>query len=76
MLCKLASQCNEEMLGCEPRKQPEMDEVVCMLEAIDTLKGGGQQQNCFCFRRNEGCHCVALETGWLIYMQYRDIDSS
>ncbi|KAA3459683.1 serine/threonine-protein kinase HT1-like [Gossypium australe] len=42
-----------------PDKRPEMDEVVSMLEAIDTSKGGGmipvdQQQNCFCFRRYRG----------------------
>ncbi|KAI4326701.1 hypothetical protein MLD38_031988 [Melastoma candidum] len=42
-----------------PEKRPEMDEVVSMLEAIDTSKGGGmipqdQQQGCFCFRRYRG----------------------
>uniref|UniRef100_A0A1J3DC52 non-specific serine/threonine protein kinase n=1 Tax=Noccaea caerulescens TaxID=107243 RepID=A0A1J3DC52_NOCCA len=42
-----------------PEKRPEMDEVVAMLEAIDTSKGGGmippdQQQGCFCFRRHRG----------------------
>ncbi|KAF7806100.1 serine/threonine-protein kinase STY13-like [Senna tora] len=42
-----------------PDKRPEMDEVVSMLEAIDTSKGGGmipvdQQQGCFCFRKNRG----------------------
>ncbi|KAF8399263.1 hypothetical protein HHK36_015128 [Tetracentron sinense] len=42
-----------------PDKRPEMDEVVSMLEAIDTSKGGGmipvdQQQGCFCFRRHRG----------------------
>lgn len=36
-----------------------MDEVVTMLEAIDTSKGGGmipldQQQGCLCFRRYRG----------------------
>ncbi|KAI3474876.1 hypothetical protein Pfo_030187 [Paulownia fortunei] len=40
-------------------KRPEMDEVVSMLEAIDTSKGGGmipldQPQGCFCFRRYRG----------------------
>ncbi|KAK6913137.1 Serine-threonine/tyrosine-protein kinase, catalytic domain [Dillenia turbinata] len=42
-----------------PDKRPEMDEVVTMLETIDTSKGGGmippdQQQGCFCFRRYRG----------------------
>ncbi|XP_058188273.1 serine/threonine-protein kinase STY13-like [Rhododendron vialii] len=42
-----------------PDKRPEMDEVVPMLEAIDTSKGGGmipldQSQGCFCFRRHRG----------------------
>ncbi|KAL2321853.1 hypothetical protein Fmac_026232 [Flemingia macrophylla] len=42
-----------------PEKRPEMDEVVSMLEAIDTSKGGGmiphdQQQGCFCFRKHRG----------------------
>ncbi|OIT02252.1 PREDICTED: serine/threonine-protein kinase HT1-like [Nicotiana attenuata] len=42
-----------------PDKRPEMDEVVSMLEAIDTSKGGGmipvdQQQGCFCFRKHRG----------------------
>ncbi|KAJ7974559.1 Protein kinase [Quillaja saponaria] len=42
-----------------PDKRPEMDEVVTMLEAIDTSKGGGmipldQPQGCFCFRRYRG----------------------
>lgn len=42
-----------------PDKRPEMDEVVSLLEAIDTSKGGGmippdQQQNCFCFRKSRG----------------------
>ncbi|KHG12826.1 Serine/threonine-protein kinase HT1 [Gossypium arboreum] len=40
-------------------KRPEMDEVVSMMEAIDTSKGGGmipvdQQQSCLCFRRYRG----------------------
>ncbi|KAG0503345.1 hypothetical protein HPP92_003417 [Vanilla planifolia] len=40
-----------------PHKRPEMDEVVSMLEAIDTSKGGGMipldqpQGCCSCFRR-------------------------
>ncbi|KAG6497360.1 hypothetical protein ZIOFF_045259 [Zingiber officinale] len=43
-----------------PDKRPEMNEVVVMLEAIDTSKGGGmippdQQQGCFgCFQRHRG----------------------
>uniref|UniRef100_M1CKG3 non-specific serine/threonine protein kinase n=1 Tax=Solanum tuberosum TaxID=4113 RepID=M1CKG3_SOLTU len=42
-----------------PDKRPEMDEVVSMIEAIDTSKGGGmipvdQQQGCFCFRKYRG----------------------
>ncbi|CAM8972645.1 unnamed protein product [Rhodiola kirilowii] len=42
-----------------PDKRPEMDEVVTMLEAIDTSKGGGmipvdQQQGCLCFRKTRG----------------------
>ncbi|GAB4845648.1 hypothetical protein Ancab_039049 [Ancistrocladus abbreviatus] len=42
-----------------PDRRPEMDEVVAMLEAIDTSKGGGmipsdQPQGCLCFRRNRG----------------------
>ncbi|PPD94221.1 hypothetical protein GOBAR_DD08763 [Gossypium barbadense] len=42
-----------------PDKRPEMDEVVSMLEAIDTSKGGGmiphdQTQGCLCFRRYRG----------------------
>lgn len=42
-----------------PDKRPEMDEVVSLLEAIDTSKGGGmipvdQQQGCFCFRKSRG----------------------
>nr|GEX41154.1 serine/threonine-protein kinase HT1-like [Tanacetum cinerariifolium] len=42
-----------------PDKRPEMDEVVTMLEAIDTSKGGGmipgdQAQGCLCFRRHRG----------------------
>ncbi|XP_042024536.1 serine/threonine-protein kinase STY13-like [Salvia splendens] len=40
-------------------KRPEMDEVVSMLEAIDTSKGGGmipsnKSQGCFCFRPRRG----------------------
>ncbi|KAL3813786.1 hypothetical protein ACJIZ3_015054 [Penstemon smallii] len=40
-------------------KRPEMDEVVSLLEAIDTSKGGGmipvdQSQGCFCFRKKRG----------------------
>ena len=43
----------------QPEKRPEMDEVVKMLEAIDTSKGGGmipedQAPRCFCFRRSCG----------------------
>ncbi|KAE8021550.1 hypothetical protein FH972_007431 [Carpinus fangiana] len=42
-----------------PDKRPEMDEVVAMLEAIDTSKGGGMipvdhPQGCLCFRRYRG----------------------
>ncbi|KAI4350706.1 hypothetical protein L6164_005136 [Bauhinia variegata] len=42
-----------------PDKRPEMDEVVSMIEAIDTSKGGGmiphdQPQGCLCFRRYRG----------------------
>eukprot|EP01018_Ginkgo_biloba_P020662 Gb_03665 [translate_table: standard] len=42
-----------------PDKRPEMDEVVHMLESIDTRKGGGmipldQPQGCFCFLRHRG----------------------
>ncbi|XP_057491203.1 serine/threonine-protein kinase STY13-like [Actinidia eriantha] len=42
-----------------PDKRPEMGEVVSMLEAIDTSKGGGmippdQSQGCLCFHRNRG----------------------
>lgn len=43
-----------------PDKRPEMDEVVSMLEAIDTSKGGGmiptdQRRGCFlCFSRHRG----------------------
>ncbi|KAK4603705.1 hypothetical protein RGQ29_012285 [Quercus rubra] len=42
-----------------PDKRPGMDEVVTMLEAIDTSKGGGmipndQAQGCLCFRRYRG----------------------
>ncbi|KAK4768096.1 hypothetical protein SAY87_003237 [Trapa incisa] len=42
-----------------PDKRPGMDEVVTMLEAIDTSKGGGmipvdQSQGCFCFQNRRG----------------------
>ncbi|KAI3785766.1 hypothetical protein L1987_44891 [Smallanthus sonchifolius] len=42
-----------------PDKRPEMDEVVTMLEGIDTTKGGGmipgdQAQGCLCFRKYRG----------------------
>ncbi|XP_050375673.1 serine/threonine-protein kinase STY13-like [Argentina anserina] len=42
-----------------PDKRPEMDEVVSMMEAIDTSKGGGmipqdQSQGCLCFRKYKG----------------------
>nr|AFK43156.1 unknown [Lotus japonicus] len=42
-----------------PDKRPEMDEVVSMMEAIDTSKGGGMipfdlQQGCLCFRKHRG----------------------
>ncbi|KAK4752622.1 hypothetical protein SAY87_021420 [Trapa incisa] len=42
-----------------PDKRPEMDEVVSMMEAIDTSKGGGmipldQSQGCLCFRKRRG----------------------
>ncbi|XP_060188329.1 serine/threonine-protein kinase STY13-like [Lycium barbarum] len=42
-----------------PDKRPEMDEVVSLLETIDTSKGGGmipvdQRQGCLCFRKNRG----------------------
>ncbi|KAL9272351.1 Serine/threonine-protein kinase 52-like protein [Drosera capensis] len=42
-----------------PDKRPEMDEVVTMMEAIDTSKGGGmippdQAQGCLCFRVKRG----------------------
>ena len=42
-----------------PDKRPEMDEVVRLLEAIDTSKGGGmipedQSMGCFCFRGARG----------------------
>ena len=42
-----------------PDKRPEMDEVVAMIEAIDTSRGGGmlpvdQPQGCFCFRKYRG----------------------
>lgn len=40
----------------KPDKRPEMDEVVRMLESLDTSKGGGmipegQATGCFCFKR-------------------------
>lgn len=43
----------------DPEKRPEMDEVVSMLEVIDTSKGGGmipddQAPRCFCFGRARG----------------------
>ncbi|CAL5209653.1 unnamed protein product [Lathyrus oleraceus] len=42
-----------------PEKRPQMQEVVRMLEALDTSKGGGmvpydQRPSCFCFRRFRG----------------------
>lgn len=42
-----------------PNKRPEMDEVVKMLEALDTSKGGGmipddQASGCFCFAPSRG----------------------
>ncbi|KAK3018548.1 hypothetical protein RJ639_003905 [Escallonia herrerae] len=42
-----------------PDKRPEMEEVVFMLEAIDTSKGGGmipfdQSRGCLCFRKHRG----------------------
>lgn len=42
-----------------PEKRPEMSEVVTMLEAIDTSKGGGmipddQPSGCFCFAPGRG----------------------
>ncbi|KAG8370240.1 hypothetical protein BUALT_Bualt14G0097400 [Buddleja alternifolia] len=42
-----------------PEKRPEMDEVVRLLEAIDTTKGGGmipedQAGGCFCFAPTRG----------------------
>jgi hypothetical protein len=42
-----------------PDKRPEMDEVVRMLEGIDTSKGGGmipedQAPSCFCFSPARG----------------------
>ncbi|KAL0419870.1 UNVERIFIED_CONTAM: Dual specificity protein kinase shkA [Sesamum radiatum] len=43
----------------KPENRPEMDEVVRLLEAVDTSKGGGmipddQAGGCFCFRRARG----------------------
>lgn len=43
-----------------PEKRPEMDEVVRMLEAVDTSKGGGMiaenkaSSGCFCFLTPRG----------------------
>lgn len=42
-----------------PERRPEMDEVVSLLEAIDTSKGGGmmpedQVNGCFCFSVGHG----------------------
>lgn len=42
-----------------PDKRPEMEEVVVLLEAIDTSKGGGmipedEANGCFCFRTKRG----------------------
>lgn len=42
-----------------PGKRPEMDEVVGLLEVIDTSKGGGmipedQANGCFCFTKVRG----------------------
>lgn len=41
-----------------PERRPDMDEVVKLLEAIDTSKGGGMitedQISCFCFRKPRG----------------------
>lgn len=42
-----------------PNKRPEMAEVVRMLEAVDTSRGGGmipedQSTNCFCFTPSRG----------------------
>ncbi|XP_052169957.1 serine/threonine-protein kinase STY13-like [Diospyros lotus] len=42
-----------------PEKRPEMDEVVRLLEAVDTSKGGGmipdgQSHGCFCFSKPRG----------------------
>lgn len=43
----------------KPENRPEMDEVVKMLEAVDTSQGGGmipddQASGCFCFRSSRG----------------------
>ncbi|KAA8533140.1 hypothetical protein F0562_033327 [Nyssa sinensis] len=43
----------------DPKKRPEMEEVVSILEAIDTSRGGGmipldQPQGCFCLFRPRG----------------------
>ncbi|KAK3041783.1 hypothetical protein RJ639_000299 [Escallonia herrerae] len=45
--------------NADPKRRPEMEEVVQTLEAIDTSKGGGmippdQFQGCFCFFRHRG----------------------
>lgn len=42
-----------------PEKRPEMEEVVRLLEAVDTSKGGGmipedQRPACFCFVSGRG----------------------
>ena len=42
-----------------PERRPDMEEVVLLLEGIDTSKGGGmipsdEQQGCICFRRSRG----------------------
>lgn len=42
-----------------PEKRPEMDEVVKLLEAIDTSKGGGMLPN----DQAHGCFCFSLARG-------------